>query len=125
MQKLLIPAALIAALLLTAISCQADPDLGDPDIRGSVEGLSVSQGDGEIIGFILIEGAVEADTAHDRALVTVTGSTAIYRREAERLVKARFAELQYGAAVEAWFTGPVAESYPVQAAAATIVINSD
>ncbi len=117
--------ALMLALLFAAGSCQADPDLDDPDIRGSVEGFSTSQSDGDVVGFILIAGAVEPDTVYDRALVTVTGDTKVYRREEGRLIRAQFTELHHGAAVEAWFTGPVAESDPVQATAATIVINID
>ena len=43
------------------------------------------------------------------------------RREQERR-PATFEALQVGQKVEAWFTGPVAESYPVQAVASDIVI---
>jgi beta-N-acetylhexosaminidase len=114
---------LSATTFFTALSCQTGPpELEQPDIRGTVEGLSDSMSSSDISGFILIEGALEEDTKYDRALVTVRSSTRIYQQNGERLVKARYAHIRQSSVLEVWFTGPVAESYPVQADAGTIVI---
>ncbi len=122
--KLTVPVLLIiAATLFTALSCQGGPpELEQPDIRGAVEGFSDSMSDSVISGFILIEGVLEEDTKYDRALVTVTNRTDIYQYNGERLIKAQYEEIEYGSVIEVWFTGPVAESYPVQAEAETVVI---
>ena len=42
--------------------------------------------------------------------------------EARALMEVTFADLTVGQTVAAWFTGPVAESYPVQVKASQIVI---
>lgn len=129
MSKMTFPVSavlLIAAAVFFLISCQAlQEDPGSPSLRGLVKGLSASQGDSDIIGFVQIEGALEADTAYDHALVTATRNTKIQRRQDGKNVKAGFADLQQGMLAEVWFTGPVAESDPVQATASIIVILSD
>jgi beta-N-acetylhexosaminidase len=114
---------LAAAALFSAFSCQAGPpELEQPHIRGTVKGLSDSTGNPHIAGFLLIEGVPEQDTKYDRALVTITGSTRIYQQSGERLLKAKYHQIRYGSVIEVWFTGPVAESYPVQAEAGFVVI---
>jgi hypothetical protein len=98
--------------------------LGNPQIRGRIAGLSNSQSDSDLMGFLLIEGEPEEDTAYQRALVTVHRQTAIYRREGEKTVRTTFSRLEEGMTVEVWFSGPTAESDPVQAAADTIIVIS-
>lgn len=120
--KLVIPALLLFAAF-AALSCQAGPgDLGQPDIRGTVEGFSDSAGPQDITGFILIEALLEEDSRYDRAFVTVTDHTRIYQQNGERLLKAKYENIQNGSLLEVWFNGPVAESHPVQAEAGTVVI---
>ena len=60
-------------------------------------------------------------TGGDKAAVTVTTDTRILRQTAGALERAAFDDLATGQQVAVWFSGPVAESYPVQATAATIV----
>lgn len=87
----------------------------DPDIRGMITNVSV-ENDGVVI---LIEGEIEEDTSYDRASVTVNQQTQISRRQGGSVT---LDDLQNGVQVEACFSGPVMESYPVQAEADGVVI---
>ena len=61
----------------------------------------------------------------DRAFVAVTSDTRLYRLVDGDLVPCGFAALHEGAIVAVRFTGPVAESYPVQATAGQVVLLAD
>lgn len=111
--------AVLLALALLAGACAgvASPR-GDPAIRGAISSVSFRPG-GSTLATILVEGRVEPDTQYDKAAVAVTRSTRIRRADGASVpVDALGAGMQ----VEVWFTGPVAESYPVQATADTIVV---
>jgi len=86
-----------------------------PDIRGVV--VNTTRTAGQIA--MLVEGDPEGGTTYDRASVTVTGSTKVLHRDG---TSATLANVPDGARIEVWFTGPVAESYPVQATADVILI---
>ena len=103
------------------------------DIRGLVTNIlkidvqsSRKLAFGRAIGSILVEGAIEDDTAFDKARLRVTDKTRIFRQERGERRAVTFDSLKIGevlAKVEVQFTiGPVAESYPIQATAAEIVI---
>jgi Protein of unknown function (DUF3221) len=91
------------------------------DVRGKITSISVSATD-PALGTVLIEGKVEKDTSVDKASTRVTAKTSIFRMEGGKKVAGKFSDLKVGQTVEASFTGPVAESYPVQGAASEIVI---
>ncbi len=116
----------VAAMALGA-ACTSDgdaaPGTNDPDIRGVI--TSISRGSGDIIGSVRIEGAIEPDTGYDKAVVRVESDTRILRQVGNATQELTFDDLRVGQTVEAWFTGPVAESYPVQAKASQIVILSE
>jgi len=124
--KAVLPAltAALAVVLLSACAGDGDaapaPITGDPDIRGAI--TSISAGDGDVIGSVRIVGAIAQDTAYDRAVVRVESDTRILRGAGNATMEVTFGDLTVGQTVEAWFTGPVAESYPVQAKASQIVI---
>jgi len=70
-----------------------------------------------------VKGDPAGDGAYDAAAVTITRDTAFFRRVDGELQPTRVELLQLeGATVEVWFTGPVAESYPVQATAGAVAI---
>jgi len=122
----LAPGAVILMLTLSACSDDGDasPLPDNPHIRGVIS--DKSEGTGDVLGTVLIEGVIEEDTTYDKASVRVEGDTDIFQEEQDgTLTEGTFADLAEGQAVEAWFTGPVAESYPVQAKAAKIVILAD
>lgn len=117
--------ALTAALALALLgACTSDGDAApapnDPDIRGVI--TSITNGSGDVIGNVRIEGAIDQDTAYDKAVVRVESDTRIFRQAGNAMMEVTFADLTEGQEVVAWFTGPVAESYPVQAKASQIVI---
>jgi len=58
-----------------------------------------------------------------KASSRVTDDTSIFRMEDGKKVAGKFSDLKVGQTVEASFTGPVSESYPVQGAASEIVIS--
>ena len=105
------------------------------DIRGLVTAIQKTDAEnnrtlafGRTIGSILVEGAIEDDTTFDKARIRVTDKTRIFQKERGERHAVTFDSLKIGKAlakVEVQFTpGPVAESYPVQATAAEIVILS-
>ena len=117
--------ALAAALALAFLgACTSTGDAAsapnDPDIRGGI--TSITDGSGDVTGGVRIEGAIDEDTAYDKAVVRVESDTTIFRHVGNAMVEITFADLTVGQTVEAWFTGPIAESYPVQAKASQIVI---
>lgn len=94
------------------------------DVRGPITHISRAEGQGRggVLARILIEGAKEPDTEVDKASVTVTAETGLFIRMGGERKPAGLAALEEGQKVEASFTGPVMESYPVQATAAEITI---
>ena len=105
------------------------------DVRGLVTAIQKTDAQnsgnlafGRTIGSILVEGAIEDDTTFDKARIRVTDKTRIFQQEGGERHPVTFDSLKIGkglAKVEVQFTiGPVAESYPVQAGAAEIVILS-
>jgi hypothetical protein len=65
---------------------------------------------------------IEAPGGGMRDRVVVTAVTRVLRRQEGRLVPADWGDLRVGQPVEAWYTGPVAESDPRQATAGVLVI---
>jgi len=95
------------------------------DIRGMVTNMSAANEEAKkkgILGSVLVEGAKEKDTSYDKASICVTDKTKIEKLVGKERKPAKFEDLKKGAKVQALFTGPVAESYPVQAAAKEILI---
>ena len=105
------------------------------DIRGLITAIQKTDAQnsrklafGRTIGSILVEGAIEDDTTYDKARIRVTDKTRIFQQERGERQAVTFDSLNIWkvlAKVEVQFTiGPVAESYPIQATAAEIVILS-
>lgn len=103
-------------LLLTS-RADAAPN-GPPSIRGTITSVSPLAGQ----GVILVEERPQDRAGSEKASVTVSASTRIYRGRISGSTKGSFSDLRNGQVVEAWFAGPVLESYPVQATASVIVI---
>jgi beta-N-acetylhexosaminidase len=96
----------------------------ETDIRGRITNIYKSTEDstGDIMGSILVEGNIEKDTEYDKASVTITKETRIFESKNGKLIKVSFDSLKPNQRVQALFTGPVAESYPVQVRAKEVVI---
>ncbi|MFU0825613.1 beta-N-acetylhexosaminidase [Clostridium sp.] len=110
---------LLGILLLFSITgCSKENGEEKIGIRGEIK--TVSLDDSGRISRILVEGKVEQDTQHDKASIRIKDNTKIYEKDTKKELEA--ASLKKGTKVEVTFEGPVAESYPVQADAKTIVI---
>jgi hypothetical protein len=112
---------LIAPLLASLVAC-APSAVRLPGTPPSIEGrLTSVNPSGEHRGSIRVEAVPEDSAGSAKAVVRVTESTAI--RSGEEAVG--FAALRTGHWVRVWFTGPVRESYPLQADAAFIQLDPE
>ena len=111
------PAALLALVL---VSCADRAPSRPPDIVGQITRATTSVVDGARRINILVEAVPTDLSGSAKALVTVDRSTRIFHANAN--VAARVEDLLPGATVSVWFDGPVAESYPVQARAGTLLV---
>lgn len=120
----MLPALLMAVALAAGCSDRASRAPERIDIRGRITGIISASPEMRrahaVQGFIRVEGAREPDTQYDRAAITITDSTAITVMEGETPGDGKFAALKKGDSVEATFTGPVRESYPVQVTASHV-----
>lgn len=90
------------------------------DIRGKVvQARRNAQGEPPV-GTLQVEGALEPGTRYDKATIHVGHKSRIFLGRGGK--PASFSFIHTGDLVEVTFAGPVAESYPVKATAATIVI---
>ena len=98
-----------------AVSSHDGPFCADPDsdVVGSI--LVEEQPDRPMVGLRPPQG--------DKAAVTVDTGSQILRHAGQGYVEAAFDAFEVGQMVEVWFSGPVAESYPVQAGAKAVVIS--
>jgi hypothetical protein len=90
--------------------------------------LSCTDPGTELVGSVLVEEHPDRrlDGAGlppgDKAVVSIEGGSQVIRADGEGYAEATFGDLRVGQVVEVWFTGPVAESYPVQAGTKAVVI---
>lgn len=77
---------------------------------------------GQPKNFLLIEEKPGEEAGSAKARVRVISDTQFFRQRGDSYSKAAPSDLALGQQVKAWFSGPVAESYPVQATASVIVI---
>jgi beta-N-acetylhexosaminidase len=118
---ILLALTLIFAYLLEGIQSFSSSRI---DVRGVITSVTRAEGEGrgKVLARVFIEGTKELDTQVDKANVTVTAETEVLINRGGERKPAEFAALKEGQRVEARFTGPVRESYPVQADAAEITI---
>ena len=131
--------ALAAAVALVALSLVAvgacgghggdpgggktPPPAGAADISGRLSQLSAA---GDLDGTVsfLVVADPNISGAYDRAMVRTTADTFIWARQGEGRHRLDSGDLHDGLRVAVRFTGPVAESYPVQAVAADVEVLS-
>lgn len=112
---------LLGAVLMLAVACttrSTELPSEPASIAGRVTAVSMETGH---TGVIRVEANPEESAGSDKAVVRVTESTTV---RAPGSANVDPGELRVGQWVRVWFTGPVRESYPVQADAQTIVIDS-
>jgi beta-N-acetylhexosaminidase len=128
-------ARLLICLAVTVVSLCGRHALADDkdrpekaDIRGKVSRITPANDDVKKRGFVgnvLVEGVKEETTNYDKAAILVTTKTTITKKTDKEKKACKFEDIKKGAKVQVDFTGPVAESYPVQATAKSIVILED
>jgi hypothetical protein len=97
------------------------PD-GDPSIRGTITSLTPGAG-GEVT--ILVEAQGIPAFEYDKASVRVSTDTLVLEgTDGPPYIEATPDDLAVGQEVYVWFTGAVAESYPVQTSAGTVLIRN-
>lgn len=116
------------AVCLAAPACTRLP--GEPALQASVPADAASiigeitqverSDDGPLR--ILVEQIPSRSAGEPIAWITVNRRTDVLQRAGGSLSAASPAEFEVGMRVQVWFTGPVAESFPVQATAGTILI---
>jgi len=110
-------------LALVLMSCADRAPSRAPDIIGQITRATTSVVDGSRRITILVEAVPNDLSGSAKAIVTVDRSTRIFHANSN--IAARVEDLLPGATVSVWFDGPVAESYPVQARAGTLLIMTD
>jgi hypothetical protein len=110
---------LVAGVIVLLLMSRADAaPSGPPSIRGTITTLTPLAGQ----GVILVEERPQDQAGSNKASVTVSATTRIYRGRVGASTKGSFGDLRNGQRVEVWFSGPVLTSYPVQATASVILI---
>jgi beta-N-acetylhexosaminidase len=110
--------ALLLALLI--MGCAERTPSRAPDITGQITRATTSVVDASRRITVLVEAVPSDVSGSPKALVTVDRSTRIFHANAK--VSPKVEDLLPGTTVSVWFEGPVAESYPVQGRAGTLLI---
>ena len=121
-RTLMLTVLLILAAALIGCTAMID-DSGDVGIRGMITFVTISEDPASSLATVLVEGTPDENTGlvSDKASVTLTKDTVLVQgSEKKYLESADLNLLVVGQSVEIIFTGPVAESYPVQGGAKVI-----
>jgi beta-N-acetylhexosaminidase len=108
-------------LALLVISCAERVPSRAPDITGQITRATTGVVDGSRRILVLVEAVPDDLSGSAKALVTVDRTTRVLHANVS--IVAKVEDLLPGITVSVWFEGPVAESYPVQARAGTLLIN--
>ena len=119
------PAARVLIVLVAALgwACPNRPADGPPGTAPDLRGTITRAGEGEE-GRLLVEERPGEASGSNKASLRLTPATRLWARTAEGVRPAERAEFTVGQTVSVWFEGPVAESYPVQATAGTLVLEA-
>ena len=124
-------AVLPLVLVLSLAGCTGSAGAPDPGAAGSA---SVPAEAASIIGTVkqvdgagaaprlLVEQVPTRSAGYPIAWIDVTPRTRVLVRTAGETARGAAAHVAEGARVQVWFTGPVRESWPVQAEAGTILV---
>jgi hypothetical protein len=116
-----IPLLTLIAVGALALASAAQ-DGAKVDIRGKVTKFSVVKpNNAGILASVMVEGKKE-NSNYDKAAVKITNKTKLEKLVGKERRPATLEDLKEGVQVEAKFTGPVLQSYPVQATAAEVLI---
>ena len=111
MKKFMLLAALLVIVMTTPALAQTQPANG---IQGFITDISGT--------VMLVEVDPTDESGSAKGAFTITDDTEILRQQGDEQIPATFEDLQVGQLVAATYIGPVAESYPTQGMAGSIVI---
>lgn len=117
--------ALCASLAIVAASWGAAAQQEKVSARGTVTKVTPAADaakDRGILVIVRIEGPRDKAVEHEKAVVKVTTKTKLEKMAGGKKVEAKVEDLKEGVKVESVFTGPVLESFPVQATAGSLLI---
>jgi hypothetical protein len=112
----------VVVILLTACGPSEMPPTGQPSITGVITSAERVSGGNDVIARIVVEENPAESAGSAKASVRLTRHTRIVAHERVSTESNPLDALVTGARVSVWFTGPVAESYPVQATADVVVL---
>jgi hypothetical protein len=120
-----------ALALLFAVAFQATAMSGcrtttalperQPDVTGVVTQVSATEGPAAI-GTLRVEENPADSSGSAKYVLTVTHETMLVVRPGELSEEIGFGDMVVGQRVQAWITGPVRESYPMQATASHVLV---
>jgi hypothetical protein len=96
-----------------------------PDIYGKADKLKPATEEAKkngAVGSLFIEAPKDAKYNYDKAMVRITAKSNIRKMNGKIEEEAKFEDIKKGGMVSVWFTGNVAQSYPVQVTALKILI---
>ena len=112
-------------LLLAAVpgACRTTTALPErpPDVTGIVTQVVAAQGP-DAIGTLRVEENPADSSGSAKYVLTLTHETILVVRPGEVTEEIGFGDMVVGQRVEAWITGPVRESYPMQADASHVLV---
>lgn len=109
--------ALMLVWVVGTSGCAPRVPKRDASISGTIVSLSPTD-DG---GSVSVEAPAPSAAGYDKAWVRITRDTTLLRQTSGDPATIEFADLAVGQHVDVWFTGAVAESYPVQATADVVL----
>lgn len=112
---------LLIGLVVVSVDCTSatKPIETEADFIGFITEIHPIQERG-VSGRISVES--HADKIVTKYVVTIKDETIIFRQDGDNLRNATFAALETKQWVQIWFSGPVMESWPMQATAQQVVI---
>lgn len=119
--RLLVLFGLFMGLMVLPIGCTSMPEAleTEPDFTGFITEVHPI-GRGDTLGQILVES--HADKLVDKYMITIKDETQIFKQDGDELRQVAFEVFGTKQRVQVWFSGPVMESFPMQAAAQQVVI---
>jgi len=108
-------------LVVVAVDCTSSPKPLDTeaDFTGWVTEIHPI-GEKDTLGQILVED--QSDKLVAKYMVTIKDETLIFKQDGEERRQVDFEALETTQQVQVWITGPILESFPMQATAQQVVI---
>ena len=113
--------ALTVALIVMMGDASTKPPSTDPDMRSARIAGAERTDDGWSL-LLQVDPENVTSGSYDAASVRVDAKTKLFRPAEDGYERVEMETVVLADMLDVWFTGPVAESYPVQATAGTIVV---